>query len=162
MRIHLVRHADAGSRKKFAGPDDRRPLDPRGAAQAAALAEGLAEALSSSLATCLVASPFVRCRQTLEPLGTRLSLPVTTELALAEGTSGATALDRLLSLGADGGAVVACSHGDVIPAVLGEAARRGAVIDRSNGLPKASRYDLEVVDGEVLSGTFHPRPHPLD
>ena len=43
MSILVVRHGSAGNRLAWEGDDDDRPLDPRGAAQAASLAEAFAD-----------------------------------------------------------------------------------------------------------------------
>src|ERR687886_1549296 len=60
----LVRHASAGDRSDFDGPDELRPLDRRGLAQARRLAEVIPLFRPGALAT---AEP-VRCRETLAPL----------------------------------------------------------------------------------------------
>ena len=43
MRILVVRHGSAGNRLAWEGDDADRPLDPRGAAQAAARAEAFVD-----------------------------------------------------------------------------------------------------------------------
>src|SRR5258706_1561493 len=104
----LVRHASAGERLEWA--DDRlRPLDDRGRRQAAELAA----APSSGDVQRVVASPYVRCVQTVEPLAAALGLDVEVDDRLAEGAG--FAAQALLE--EDG--VVACTHGDVIHDLLG-------------------------------------------
>jgi len=68
--MYLVRHAKAGSRSAWSGPDDLRPLTKTGRRQADALGDLLAE----RRVTRVVSSPSVRCRQTVEPLETRAEL----------------------------------------------------------------------------------------
>lgn len=114
MPVLLVRHAAAGSRRRWDGDDAARPLDDRGRRQAAALPVALARFAVARV----LSSPAARCMDTVAPLG----LPVEREHALAEGNGHeAVALVRSL-LGAagspDGEAVVLCTHGDVIPEVL--------------------------------------------
>lgn len=145
MLIHLIRHGHAGRRRDWAGPDEQRPLSERGEAQARALDEALAGAGIG----LLWSSNFQRCIQTLEPLATRLDLPVESTTLLTEGACGGPALDALLGAVADGHAVAASSHGDVIPAILREAQDRGASLDGPSAPRKAARYQLTVVDGRI-------------
>src|SRR5262249_41211048 len=61
----LLRHAWAGHRKDWDGDDVQRPLDERGWQQA----KELRKELRRRGVTRAVSSPYVRCTQTLEPLG---------------------------------------------------------------------------------------------
>jgi broad specificity phosphatase PhoE len=116
MKLYVVRHAHAGSRSAWDGPDEQRPLSRRGRKQAAAIADHLA---GVGLAR-LVSSPSQRCVQTLEPLAERLDLRVDSDDRLLEGAEGGQALELLRELAAatDGTGAVVCSHGDVIPDLL--------------------------------------------
>ena len=108
----LVRHAHAGRQKDWAGADSARPLTERGRQQAA----GIADNLRAMDVTALISSPYLRCRQTLEPLAGALHIPVTTsDLLLPEAP--VDELDRLLSDPALEGAVL-CTHGEVLNALL--------------------------------------------
>lgn len=71
----------------------------------------------------IVSSPYLRCAETVEPLADALGLPVELDDRLAEGAPRLLALSLLAEL--DGG--LACTHGDVIQAVLGYGLRKGAV-----------------------------------
>lgn len=107
--VLLVRHAVAVARRSWSGDDALRPLDDRGRRQAA----GLAGLLAPFGATRVLSSPAVRCVDTVAPLG----LAVEVDDDLFEGRfAPAEALVR--SLLEAGGTAVACSHGDVIPALL--------------------------------------------
>lgn len=111
MPVLLVRHAHAGSRKEWLGPDEDRPLSAKGARQA----EGLVAVVATYAPQRIISSPFRRCVATVEPLAADLGLRVEHSVALAEGASGeAVALVR--SLADD--KVALCTHGDVIPEVL--------------------------------------------
>ena len=154
MTIHLIRHAKAGSRARWEQPDAQRPLSPAGAAQAVRLGDLLADAGISRL----VASPSLRCRQTLEPLGARLGLDVGVDAALAEGASGATALDALLAMAAIAPDLAACSHGDVIPEVVRLLADRGVEVEGGASVAKAGRVALEVRRGAVSAVRCFPPP----
>ena len=154
MLIHLVRHGHAGSRSAFRGDDADRPLTGRGQREA----KEISRQLSDAGVDLVWSSFFVRCRQTLEPLADSLGLPVVDHQALAEGGDGRTALDALLGTAAEGHTVAACSHGDVIPALVDAAIRRGAVLHGPPSPAKGDRYEIEVVDGRVVSLTYVPRP----
>ena len=63
--VYLVRHAHAGSQKRWSGSDHDRPLSVRGQQQA----DGLVEALDEYPVARILTSPRVRCRDTVVPLG---------------------------------------------------------------------------------------------
>jgi 8-oxo-dGTP diphosphatase len=143
--LHLIRHAHAGSRSEWEDDDALRPLSKRGRAQADAIAEALAGAGIDVLWT----SRYLRCRQTLEPLAAMLDLPITDHDLLAEGSWGNEALDALLDAAADGTVIAASSHGDVIPAIVAAATRRGAELSGPRALTKGARYECAIVDGQI-------------
>ena len=112
MAVLLVRHAEAGDRERWEGPDEERPLTAEGQAQA----EGLTEALAGYEVDRVLSSPYLRCTQTVEPLAADRGLPVEASDDLAEG-SGRVALRRVRSL-LEGPDTVLCTHGDVVEEVL--------------------------------------------
>ena len=118
MSVLLLRHARAGERAAWTGDDRLRPLDERGLRQALALRELAQRAIGR-----IVSSPYRRCVETVEPLAEALGIPIELDDRLAEGASTQLALSLLGEL--DGG--LACTHGDVIEAVLGYGLRKGAV-----------------------------------
>jgi 8-oxo-dGTP diphosphatase len=145
MLIHLIRHAHAGSRSAWDGDDEQRPLSTRGEGQAKAVAAALAGEGIDELWT----SPSLRCRQTLAPLAEATGREVQVVDVLDEGNDGPPALDALLAAALDGRTVAACSHGDVIPAVVAAATRRGAELDGARAISKAGRYVCTVADGQI-------------
>ncbi len=116
MTSILVRHASAGDRDEWDGDDRLRPLDDRGRRQA----EKLVELLRPFDVRRVVSSPYVRCVETVEPLGAALGLSVESEERLAEG-AGRAALELLQEDG-----TVCCTHGDVVDDVLGHGLKKGA------------------------------------
>ena len=154
MPIHLIRHGHAGNRSEYVGNDAERPLSGRGPGEAVEIGRQLAHAGID----LIWSSEYVRCRQTVEPLAAELGLEVIDHPALAEGGDGPTALDALLEAVAQGHTVAACSHGDVIPAVVQTAVRRGAVLHGPPSPAKGDRYEIEVVDGRATHLTHIPRP----
>jgi phosphohistidine phosphatase SixA len=119
----LLRHASAGDRDHWDGPDHLRPLDKRGRRQAAELVE----LLRPFGLRRVVSSPYVRCVETVEPLAAALGVPLEQDDRLAEGAaSGAHDLLR-----EDG--VLACTHGDVVCEVLGHGLKKGAAVVLKDG-----------------------------
>ena len=116
----LVRHARAGSRRDWDGPDAERPLDAHGRRQAAQLAAVLP--VFGPLE--LYSAERVRCRQTLEPLAARTGLPLHPLPELGEEEfsagpeAGMAAVERLLEPPATPGVRVVCSQGGAIPSVV--------------------------------------------
>jgi 8-oxo-dGTP diphosphatase len=139
LALYLVRHAKAASRRDWIGDDRDRPLTESGTMQADALGERLGRVHPSRL----VSSPFVRCVQTLEPLALRLGLPVETEDALGEGAELAQVVKILMAVP---DRTVLCSHGDVIPDVIGTLERRGMMIEGEPNWRKGSVWVLERDD----------------
>jgi 8-oxo-dGTP diphosphatase len=120
VTLLLVRHAKAGDRADFDGPDELRPLDRRGREQASRLAE----VLPAFGPADLLSADRVRCRQTLEPLAERLGLDIgrATELGeeefQADPQGGLALIERLLEPREHPGVTVVCSQGGAIPSVL--------------------------------------------
>jgi 8-oxo-dGTP diphosphatase len=125
VTVVLLRHASAGDRDTWEGDDRLRPLDKRGRRQA----EALRDELLARGVTRALSSPYVRCTQTVAPLGLDIEL----DDRLAEGADPEETRELLNE--SDG--AVACTHGDVIENVLGFPLKKGAgvVLD-----------GLEVVD----------------
>ena len=151
MTIALVRHAKAGSRQRWSKADHLRPLSKPGRVQALAVADNL----SASGITRIVSSPFVRCRQTIEPLADRIGVGVELSDALAEGASLTDSLlivEKLLDQD-----VVLCTHGDVLSNLLDHYARHGVPLD-NHRLEKGSTWQLDVIDGHVRAARYVPPP----
>jgi len=113
MAVLLVRHAKAGDRDDWDGPDDLRPLTPKGEAQAGALVT----TLSRYDVTRVLSSPYLRCSQTVAPLAAAKGLAVEPSDDLAEG-AGRAGVQLVGSLLAEPGYTVLCTHGDVMEEVL--------------------------------------------
>ena len=151
-KLYVVRHADAGHRGHGSRPDEQRELSERGWRQA----EGLCVELAERDITRLVASPFVRCQQTLEPLGKVLGLSVEADDRLAEGTGAAGALAVAAAM-RDTGAVL-CSHGDVIPDLLDHLLAHGAKLKGELRWQKASTWALSWDGDRLTKGRYLPPP----
>jgi 8-oxo-dGTP diphosphatase len=151
--IHLIRHAKAKNRLEWTEPDELRPLTKRGRREA----EALAARLRDDPPDRIVASPFLRCVQTLAPLSLALDLPIETSDSFAEGAGGPGALELLLSLAATGS--VACStHGDVVYEVARLVELGGVTLDGPPAVSVASTWELRVEDRRVVDAHFVAQP----
>jgi 8-oxo-dGTP pyrophosphatase MutT (NUDIX family) len=117
----VVRHARAGQRGTWPGPDTARPLEEAGWAEA----EAAVPVLEVLRPARLVSAGPKRCVQTLEPLARRLDLPIEVDSRLDEPEPGQNpdenalyAAAALAELAAAGAAFVASSQGKVIPGAL--------------------------------------------
>ena len=151
MTIYVVRHGKAGSRAAWTDPDDLRPLTKAGRRQADAIADALADVV----VTRILSSPYVRCRQTVEPLAERVRLPVDLSDALGEGAPLTDALALLDKLGDD--TAVLCTHGDVVGELLGHCVRHGVAVE-TDLLTKGSTWVLETEAGAIVSTRYVPPP----
>ena len=152
MTLLVVRHARAGSRRRWDGPDEERPLSGRGRKQAAALVMQLLPFEPKRILT----SPYVRCIQSVEPLASKLGLTVEPHDALTEGAPVAD----VVSLAGDlaGRTTVLCTHGDVIGALLDALARDdGLELSEHYHFPKGSTWVLSDRDGRYLKARFLPQ-----
>ena len=155
MTLYLVRHAHAGTRGRFEGPDIDRPLSEKGRHQA----EAFTAELHGLPVERVLSSRAVRCQETVEQLARERGLEVEVHPALTEGTSAPATTTLLWQLAADGVDAVLSSHGDVIPAALAALHIDGVAVDDPWALPKATYYVLDVDAGVITSARFaDPRP----
>jgi len=150
--IYLVRHAKAGERRIWDGDDEARPLSKHGWKQA----EAIAKRLAAKGATSLHSSPYVRCMQTLEPLGKRLGVEVHAEQRLYEGEPFEPVLELLAEVPT--GAVL-CSHGDIVPDVIQALARRGMEVQSPPDWRKGSIWVLKRKGDRITKGKVWPPPN---
>jgi 8-oxo-(d)GTP phosphatase len=142
VTLLLLRHATAGHRAPGDDDDHLRPLDERGRRQAAAYpalyaAYGVERVLTS---------PYVRCRQSVEPLAAALGVAVEERAELAEGVTRAEPWALVAELAET--TAVLCSHGDILYMLLGEEPPKGStwVVDAARG------------GGLLRRRRFHPPP----
>ena len=136
LPVTVVRHAKAGDRATWHEDDRLRPLTRKGKAQA----EALVGLLAGEPVDRVLSSPSVRCVQTVRPLALERSVPIEEHDALAEGAS---VRDALALVRGSGGALVVCSHGDVIPALVMALADRGVEVRDPPAWKKGSVWVLE-------------------
>jgi phosphohistidine phosphatase SixA len=82
VQLHLLRHGHAGDPMAWDGPDDQRPLSPKGEKQADRLGRFLAGV--GFRPDAIITSPKLRAAQTAEIVAERLGVPVGVDDRLAE------------------------------------------------------------------------------
>jgi 8-oxo-dGTP diphosphatase len=153
VTIYLVRHAKAGDRASWPGDDFLRPLSRRGQIQAEAFVEQFADHHIDRL----LSSPYIRCMESLVPLGGVRRIPIEPVDAITEGANLEDAL-TLVRKHSHHNAVL-CSHGDVIPMLLEHYAARGVDLGMDPVCPKGCTWVLEI-DGaqDVVAATYLAPP----
>ena len=149
---YVVRHAKAGDRAEWTGDDRMRPLSKPGLRQA----EALADMLEREPIDKILSSGYLRCMQTVEPLGTRRKLPVEPVKELEEGAGGESVLRLMQTF--HGRNVVLCTHGDVVEELLERLIAQGVVQRARANMEKGSTWVLEEKDGKVTGARYLAAP----
>jgi 8-oxo-dGTP diphosphatase len=146
----LVRHADAGDKFRWDGPDLLRPLSPTGRSQAT----GLVERLQDYPIERILSSPAVRCQQTVQPLARDRYLRIESSPTLGVDGSPAEVLalfwDRRLP------ETVLCGHGEMIRWLLTQLATDGLVTDAPLHAAKGSTWLLERTPSRQVHAHYLP------
>lgn len=145
--VLLVRHALAGKRAEWSGPDADRPLVDEGREQARRLAPMLARYGVSALR----AVPKARCRQTLEPYAEATGIPIEAAPEFGDGAverDPAAALAVVDALASGAATTAVCAQGDGIPHVVRALAARS----RASGCDPLANRDL--TDPPSRKGSF--------
>ncbi len=149
--LYLLRHAQAGDRTLWTGDDHVRPLTKKGNRQAVALVQQFKQ----WSVTSILSSPYLRCKQTVEPLAQARGLHIETHLALAEGARDDD-IRRLLQSAGDG--TVLCTHGDVIGFLLYDLMAREIIEQGPFLAAKGSLWVLERTAGTITAARYVPAP----
>lgn len=146
----LVRHASAGSRTDWAaapanGPDEDRPLDETGVAQA----KELAPLLSLIKPERVYSAPLMRCIDTVAPVG----LPVVPDALFSEvlAASAESVADRIRSLVAEHGRVLISSQGGVIPGAVSALQPAGGNALQTYRTPKGTGWLLSFAGRDFVA-----------
>lgn len=145
MRLLGIRHGKAGRRESWNPTDVERHLTVDGWSQA----QRIAELFSGVSFDTIFSSPYPRCIETVEPLGKYVDVDIKPDERLSESTSINALQSFLLSLDPES-SYVACTHGNVIPAIVELLVGRevGALPD---ALPcaKGSIWDIRIEKGRA-------------
>jgi phosphohistidine phosphatase SixA len=147
--VYLLRHAHAGSQKRWPGPDHDRPLSLRGKEQAI----GLLVTLRDQPVTRILTSPAVRCRHTVLPLSHHRGVPI----ELASSLAVQAPVEQLLELVLDPAmqAAVLCGHGEQLRSLLQRLAGRVS-LGGPLRLEKGSIWILDASAGTVGRAHYVP------
>ena len=159
--VYLVRHAHAGPKASWQGPDAARPLSAQGRREAL----GLIERLDGHPLDRMLSSPALRCLQTVEPLAGRLGRPVEPNEALGVDGTAAGVLELLADPALE--RAVLCTHGEQIGEVFDELLGVGLELSDPPRWPKGCTWILGRAAGQGWKGTYlppmavEPVQHPL-
>jgi 8-oxo-dGTP diphosphatase len=146
--LYLVRHAHAGKKAQWQGPDQARPLSAQGHKEAL----GLIERLGPYPLGRVLSSPAERCLQTVQPLAGRLGSRVEPSAALAVDGTGPGVVELLVDPALE--RAVLCTHGEVIGKVFDELQQAGLELSDPPRWPKGSTWILELDGGHGWKGTY--------
>jgi phosphohistidine phosphatase SixA len=146
--VYLVRHAHAGNKRQWQGPDQARPLSAQGRKEAS----GLIVQLGARPLGRVLSSPTERCLQTVQPLAGRLGRAVELNEALGVDGTGPAVLGLLTSPAFD--QAVLCTHGEVIGKVFDELQAAGIELSDPPRWPKGCTWILQPHDGHGWEGTY--------
>ncbi len=151
-KVLLVRHVDAGNKKKWKKADVVRPISIRGHEQM----EALVTRLLRTPINRIVSSPMLRCEQTVGPLAQRLGMRVELSQRLKRG---ATPDDVMLLIKRSRRQrIVLCSHGETIGPLMRHLAGDPQVtVSGALEWPKGSLWELNTRNGRVVSARHIPR-----
>lgn len=156
----LVRHALAGKRSEWEGPDSERPLVDEGRVQA----QHLVALLARFGVEVLHAAPKTRCRQTLEPYAEATGLTVHDAPELGDGAvarDDGPARATLAKLVAGEATAAVCAQGNGIPhlvRVLAAAADEPPVAERDLTDPPCRKGSVWVLSftpaGDLVAADY--------
>jgi phosphohistidine phosphatase SixA len=146
--VYVIRHAHAGNKHDWPGPDNDRPLSVSGHQEA----HGLLARLRDYPVSRILTSPAVRCQQTVEPLSQRRAVPMEPVDALAVGAPPARLLELVTDPGL--GEAVLCGHGEQIGQLVGQLADGALVGAAPLGWAKGSTWVLDSNDGRVVGARY--------
>ncbi|SMD20999.1 NUDIX hydrolase [Kibdelosporangium aridum] len=159
--VLLVRHAKAGKREGWTGPDIERPLSPAGRRQAAALRE----LLPLFGANRMYSAPPARCVQTIAGLAEDLGRTVEVEPSLGEqeySSAPDATLRRLREIASSEGIPVVSSQGGVIPGLISACAKESGLDLPEVRAKKGSVWLLTFVHAglRLAAADYYPSPLP--
>ena len=142
----VVRHADAGDKRSWRGPDVLRPLSPTGQRQA----DGLVVRLEDYPVERILCSPTLRCQQTVEPLARDRMLRIESVPALGVGTTPTQLLTLFWDLELRNS--VLCTHGEGIGLLLTRLIADALQVEDPLDWPKGSTWLLQRTDQRQVRG----------
>ena len=148
--IYLVRHAHAGTKGRWPGPDHLRPLSESGRRES----RGLLIRFGGVRISAITSSPSARCIQTVEELANQRLLQIKIDDRLTADADVGRTLDWLLA--EDHVDLMLCTHGELIGELFRCLRRQGAPIHPRAEWPKGSTWRLDIAAGVVMGATYLP------
>jgi 8-oxo-dGTP diphosphatase len=133
----VVRHAEAGTKGSWDGPDMLRPLSPLGRLHA----QGLVVRLEDYPVERILCSPTVRGHQTVQPLARDRLLRIEEVAALGLNAGPGEVLALFWDQGLQD--AVLCTHGELIGRLFGQLVADGLVGAAPLDWPKGSTWLLQ-------------------
>jgi phosphohistidine phosphatase len=147
VELYLLRHAHAGDPAEWDGPDEKRPLSPKGEKQTERLARFLAGI--GFQPDAVITSPKLRASQTAEILAQRIEMPVRVDDRLA-GDLGTSALEAILGDAGDPVRPVLVGHDPDFSSLVETLCGGGNIPIRKGGLARIDiRRPLQPGRGEL-------------
>lgn len=146
--VYLVRHAHAGRKALWPGPDIARPLTAAGRQQAA----GLIDRLRGYPVNRILSSPANRCLQTVQPLAGHRGLRIEVADALADDSSAHGVLELIEDKTLSG--AVLCTHGEVIARIFKRLRAEGLELGPQPRWAKGSTWVLDRDGGRVSDASY--------
>jgi broad specificity phosphatase PhoE len=142
----VVRHAEAGDKASWTGPDRERPLSEAGRRQA----EGLVLRLEDYPIERILSSPTLRCLETVQPLARDRFLEIEPDAVLGVDAT----LTQVLGVFWDWDLrnTVLCTHGELIGQLLTHLVAEGLEVPGPPDWPKGSTWLLERSGGREVRG----------
>jgi phosphohistidine phosphatase SixA len=137
----VVRHADAGDKRSWNGPDMLRPLSAAGRRQA----DGLVIRLEDYPVERILCSPTLRCRQTVQPLARDRFLEIEPVAALGVEVEADPAQMLAMFWDQELRDAVLCTHGEAIGRLLTGLVAQGLVVEEPLDWPKGSTWLLQRI-----------------
>ena len=104
----------------------------------------------------LLTSPYLRCRQTLEPLAKKRGLTIEERPELEEHTPIDDTLRLVKKL--TGSSAMICTHGDVIPALIDRLQQEGMQVSGPIDTKKGSVWIITAKGNRLVRADYLPPP----
>ncbi len=142
--VIVARHASAGERDSWPGPDQERPLDATGVTQA----RRMARLLRLYSPTRLVSASPRRCVDSLKPLSTKVALSVEVHTTFNETADPAAAATWLEVFATTQPCTVVCSQRGLVAPMLAALTRRA---ESSFETPKGKSWVISFAGNRVVA-----------
>lgn len=151
--VLLVRHAKAGHRSRWTGPDERRPLSAAGAEQA----DALRVMLPLFGPTRVYSADRTRCVQTVRGVADDIGVPVSSEPVFGEEAfrqDPDAAAERMTDIVLRDRVPVICSQGGTIPGLIGRLAERSDLTLHDVPCKKGSTWVLSFAGTRLVAADY--------